>query len=114
MSQEDTKWMKVRIESQGRPDNTKVFNAETGEVIHGVKSVTWHCDAGPGNKAHVILHMILPPGELTGDAKLIYSELVNKIADFVQHNIGYVIDGTWCNPDHLDHVAARIRSEFIK
>lgn len=45
--------MKIKITSDGTSNGTWVCNAETGERIHGVKSVTW--EVGAGGKATVAL-----------------------------------------------------------
>jgi hypothetical protein len=37
---EDKKWS-VRIESDGTPGGTKVFDATTGEQIRGVRGIKW-------------------------------------------------------------------------
>ena len=31
----------IRIESDGTPAGTKVFDTETGQPLHGIKKVTW-------------------------------------------------------------------------
>lgn len=37
--------MKIKIVSDGSACNTKVVNAETGELITGVIHIHWTCDA---------------------------------------------------------------------
>ncbi len=38
--------MKIKITSNGDPQNTKCFNAETGDEIRGILSVEWRVRAG--------------------------------------------------------------------
>ncbi len=35
--------MKIKIISDGIGTNTKIINAETGEIIEGVTSIKWKC-----------------------------------------------------------------------
>lgn len=60
------KLAKVRIESDGTPQGTKVFNIETGEQIHGVRSIEWsiglHCAATA--KIEVVVVEITALGDL--------------------------------------------------
>lgn len=60
--------MRVKIISEGLPHNTKVVDAETGEPIPHVISISWRC----GGRSHIptaILEMELVGAEITVDAQ---------------------------------------------
>ena len=104
--------MKVKIESEGRADNTKVFNVETGEVINNISSIMWECSART-NRASSVLKMSFTPGEMTGEEKVVCNELIELIASFIEDfNIQELAD-IQKDRDILKHVAQSIRAEFI-
>lgn len=57
--------MKIKIMSEGLGRNTKIINAETGEIIEDVRSAKWECDAG--GMAKVMLELVNIPVDLQGE-----------------------------------------------
>lgn len=58
--------MRIKIVSDGTGRGTKVINAETGEVVEGVKSATWSCSAR--GEAMVVLTFVHVHVEVEGDS----------------------------------------------
>lgn len=59
--------MKIKIISDGASHNTKVINAETGEMITGITYIQWTCDASEVI-AKVFMEISDVAVELVGDA----------------------------------------------
>lgn len=43
--------MRLKIVSGGNTANTRVENADTGEMVDGVVGVKWECSVGPDGEA---------------------------------------------------------------
>jgi hypothetical protein len=61
--------MRIKIISEGTGRTTKVVNAETGELLKGVRSVKWECP-GPGSVAVATLEVILASVEVIGEVSI--------------------------------------------
>lgn len=69
--------IRLRLESDGTPRGTKVTNADTGQMIKGVQSITWDCAIG---EPHATLRMEVSGVEV--DAKALSSaEMASALRD---------------------------------
>ena len=50
--------IKIRIESDGNPKNTKVFDIATGKPIDGISKITWECEPGEAATATLVFKMV--------------------------------------------------------
>ena len=50
--------MKLKIISDGSPENTEVLNIETGEKLDGVTHIDWHIEAQELAECTIRLHNI--------------------------------------------------------
>jgi hypothetical protein len=57
--------MKIKVISDGTITGTKVFDADTGELMPGVQAVTWHLDTDSVS-ADVVIKMVQVPVEIVG------------------------------------------------
>jgi len=73
--------MILKIKSDGQGKNTQLINAETGEVVDGVRLVRWECE--PGGLAVLkieLIHFEIDGKGVQRDA----SQMGKPIKDFVE------------------------------
>jgi hypothetical protein len=81
----------VRIECEGiSPYGTKVFDAETGEEIHNVRSVEWQHRAGsiPTAKIEVLLAGVSVKGQVREMREHLSTRLGKSIRQLVSRMLG--------------------------
>jgi len=60
--------MKIKIISEGYGTTTRIVNADSGELVEGVISVSWKCSS-LNDPAYAILKIINVPVEVIGTVK---------------------------------------------
>ena len=75
--------MKLKIMSDGTPDNTSVVNAETGEIVEGVASIKWEClplinEGMSGHEVYCYLELYKMPLEVVADNLVSYALKTEK------------------------------------
>jgi hypothetical protein len=58
--------MRVRIQSDGYPASTRVYNVDTGEQVEGITSVRWSLDADGFATVELTLYGV--PVDVQGEA----------------------------------------------
>lgn len=58
--------MRIKIVSDGTPTGTKVVDAETGEMVHGVTAAS--IKIGVGDVSRVTIELVKVPVEVIGEA----------------------------------------------
>jgi hypothetical protein len=60
--------MRIKIISEGDGRRTKVMDADTGELVEGVTSISWIL-GGPDEFARAQLQFVAVPVEIVGDTE---------------------------------------------
>ena len=91
--------MKVKIISDGNPMNTKVTNAETGEVIDGITNLKWqiHC----GSLATVDMRLKMTDVEIVGD--MVIKEVTPVGSHWKEFQVQNVGRWEWSG-DHVEYI----------
>jgi hypothetical protein len=66
--------MRIKIISDGTPKNTKVVDADTGELVKDVYAIQWSCDVH--NLARAIIGFINVPVEV--EAETVETKLIKE------------------------------------